>query len=78
MLDVLLQFRRYKVALATDVSHMYRAVLLPESQPDLHRFIWRNDPTKDLKHYRMNRLTFGVSASPFAANMAVKRNAINW
>ena len=34
MLDVLLRFRRYKVALATDVSQMYRAMLLPESQWD--------------------------------------------
>ena len=29
-----------------------------------------------LKDYRMTRLTFGVSPSPFAANMAVKQNAI--
>ena len=26
----------------------------------------------------MNRLTFGVSASPFEADMAVKRKAIDW
>ena len=28
-----------------------------------------------LKDYRMTRITFGVSASCFAANMAVKKNA---
>ena len=78
MLDVLLRFRRYKVALAADVNRMYPAVLLSESQRDLHPVIWRNHSTKDLKEYRMNRLTFGVSASPFAANMAVKRKAIDW
>ena len=26
----------------------------------------------------MNTLTFGVSASAFAANMAIKRNALDW
>ena len=78
MLDVLMRFRRYKIALATDVSRMYRAVLLPNSQRDIHRFVWRDDSTKDLKDYRMNRMTFGVSASPFAANMAVKHYAIDW
>ena len=30
------------------------------------------------KNYRMTRLTFGVSASSFAANMAVKQNAIDF
>ena len=28
LIDVLLRYRRYKVALATDVSRIYRAVLL--------------------------------------------------
>ena len=32
LIDVLLRFRQYKVALTTDVSKMYRAVLLDESQ----------------------------------------------
>ena len=57
---------------------MYRAVLLLESQRDLDRFIWRNDLSKDLQDYRMNTLTFGVSASPFTAIMALKCNATVW
>ena len=32
------------------------------------------DPLRD---YRMTRVTFGVSASSFAANMAVKQNALD-
>ena len=52
-------------------------VLLPESQlRDLHRFVWRRNEHDTLKDYRMTRLTFGVSASSFAVNMAVKQNAI--
>ena len=42
---------------------------------DLHRFVWRKDPKESLKDYRMTRITFGVSASSFAANMSVKQNA---
>jgi len=33
------------------------------------------DPLCD---YRMTRVTFGVSASSFAANMAVKQNALDF
>ena len=75
LIDVLLRFRNFRIAMTTDVSRMYCAVLLPEEQRNLHRFIWRDDPTEPLKEYRMTRLTFGVSASSFTANMAVKRNA---
>ena len=77
LVDVLLRFRRHKIALVADVSKMYRAVLLPDYQRDLHRFVWRDSPDEPLVDYRMKRLTFGVSASSFAANMAVRQNALN-
>ena len=51
---------------------MYRAIELVDEDKDLHRFVWRNSSTKD---YRMTRITFGVSASSFIANMCVKQNA---
>ena len=57
---------------------MYRAVELVPSDRDLHRFVWRTDPNQPLRDYRMTRVTFGVSASSFAANMALKQNAIDY
>ena len=77
LIDVLLRFRLYPVALTADVSKMYRAVELTEDDKDLHRFVWRSHQDDVLKDYRMMRVTFGVSASSFAANMALKQNAIN-
>ena len=75
LVDVLMRFRLHRVALTTDVSRMYRAIALCPSDRDLHRFIWRRDPSDTLKDYRMTRITFGVSASSFIANMCVKQNA---
>ena len=77
LIDVLLRFRSYRVAITADVSKMYRAVELARNDKDLHRFVWRSNPTEVLKDYRMTRVTFGVSASSFAANMAVKQNALD-
>ncbi len=74
-LDVLLRFRLYPVALTADISKMYRAIELTHTDKDLHRFVWRSHPKEPLKDYHMTRVTFGVSASSFAANMAVKQNA---
>ncbi len=77
LIDVLLQFRFHRIALTADVSKMYRAVELTQSDRDLHRFVWRSTPTDNLTDYRMTRVMFGVSASSFAANMSVKQNALN-
>ena len=76
LIDVLLRFRMYRIALTADVSKMYRAIKLVPSDRDFHRFVWRSEPSQTLKDYRMTRATFGVSASCFAANMAVKQNAM--
>ena len=44
--------------------------MLVPSDHDLHRFVWRKSLKDSLYDYRMTRVTFGVSASSFAANMA--------
>ena len=44
LIDVLLRFRRYRIALTTDVSKMYRAIELVPADRDLHRFVWRKSP----------------------------------
>ena len=77
LVDVLLRFRTHPVALTADVSKMYRAVELVDDDKDFHRFVWRSDPKDCLVDYRMTRVTFGVAAFSFAANMAVNQNAID-
>lgn len=57
---------------------MYRAAELTESDGDIHRFVWRRTPDAPLQDYRMTRVTSGVPASTFAANMSVKQNALNF
>ena len=78
LIDVLLRFRRHRVALTTDVSRMYREVFIPLSQRDLHRLVWRSRTNHPLHDFRITRLTFGVSVSSFAANMAMKQNPLDF
>ena len=80
LVDVLLRFRQFRIVLTSDASRMYRAVRIPDNQNDLHRFLWREDPEESVMEYtcRMNRLTFGVCASSFAANMPLRQKAINY
>ena len=65
--NLLLKFRTYPIALNADVSKMYREVLLSPQDRDLHRFVWRSSPEQPVSDFRMTRVTFGVSASPYLA-----------
>ena len=76
LIDVL-QFWQHHVAVTADVSYMYGAVELALADHDLCRFVWRSNSKEVLKDCRMTRITFSVSALSFAANMAVKQNAID-
>ena len=57
---------------------MYRAILLAEPDKDLHRFVWYSSPHEQLRDYHITRITFGVLASSFIANMCIKQNAIDF
>ena len=75
LFDVLLRFRQHRISITADISRMYRAVLLHPTDKNLHQFVWRSSTTQPLHNYRMTCLTFGVTVSSYAANMAVKQNA---
>ena len=75
--ETLIKFRSYNIALNADISKMYREIRLCPADKDLHRFVWREDPAAPLKDYRMTRVTFGVSASPFLAVRTLQQTAVD-
>ena len=73
--NILLKFRTYPIALNGDISKMFREIKLSPADKDLHRFIWRATPDQPLTDYRMTRVTFGVSASPYLAVRTLQKTA---
>ena len=63
------------MALSGDISKMYREVLLHPDDRSYHRFIWRSDSNLPWQDYQMNRVTFGVAASPFLAVKTLQQAA---
>ena len=78
LVGVLICFRSHRIALIADVSRMYRAIHLSDTDKDLHCFVWRSSPTAPLLEFRRTRVTFGVSSSSFVANMCVKQNTLDF
>ena len=72
---IIMKFRTYPVALSADISKMYRAIELSPKDRDLHRFLWRPTPDVPVQIYRMRRVTFGISASPYLAIRTLQKTA---
>lgn len=51
LIDVILRFRVYRVAITADISYMYRALYLAPEDKDLHRFVWRSKSTDPLRDF---------------------------
>ena len=53
LIDVLLCFRRYPVAIVCDIAEMYLRIELCPEDRSCHRFLWRN-LSAEKKHVNMN------------------------
>ena len=72
---ILIKFRTYRVAVSGDISKMYREVLLSHPDRQLHRFLWCPHPDLPVRDYCMDRVTFGVAASPYLAVRTLQQSA---
>ena len=75
ILDLLIRFRSYRVALMADVEKAFLMIAVDERDRDVLRFVWVDDVTKEepeLRTYRFTRVVFGVSSSPFLLNATVR------
>ena len=69
LVDVLLRFRRWRVAVTADISKVFLQIGLREADKDVHRFLWIHEGRKRVMRFR--RVTFGVSSSPFLLNATI-------
>jgi len=75
ILDLLLRFRSYRIALTADVEKAFLMIAIDDKDRDVLRFIWIDDITKnepELRVFRFARVVFGVSSSPFLLNATIK------
>ena len=76
--QILIRFRQYKVALSGDIGKMYREVILSQPDRQLHRFLWRETTDQPISSFCMNRVTFGVTSSPYVAVRALQQTAADF
>ena len=77
ILDIVLRFRAYRVAVAADVEKAFLMVSVCEEDRDALRFLWVDDVEKTSPVpvvMRFTRVVFGVSASPFLLNATINHH----
>ena len=77
IMDILLQFRIHRVAMAADIEKAFLMISVQEEDRDVLRFLWvkdLKDDVPDVTVLRFTRVVFGVSASPFLLNATIKHH----
>ena len=70
--EILLRFRRWKVAITADVEKAFLQISVSPGDRDVHRFLWNLDG--EVRHMRFRRVPFGNCSSPFLLNATVKHH----
>ncbi|XP_040164709.1 uncharacterized protein LOC120901069 [Anopheles arabiensis] len=67
LLDIILRFRTYKVAVVGDIAKMYRQVLLHPNDRKFVRICFRFSPHSPIEYFELNTVTYGLAPSSFLA-----------
>ncbi|XP_076660747.1 uncharacterized protein LOC143364135 [Halictus rubicundus] len=67
LMDVLLRWRRHKIAFLADVEKMYRQIQIHPDDRDFQRILWRDNPEDKILVYHLTTVTYGLTCAPFLA-----------
>ncbi|XP_030382450.1 uncharacterized protein LOC115629971 [Scaptodrosophila lebanonensis] len=77
---VLIRFRCHRIAIVADIEKAFLQISIDESDRDYHRFFWYasvasiGTPYPKIAEYRMTRVTFGVTCSPFLLTSTIQQH----
>ncbi|XP_062538699.1 uncharacterized protein LOC134206974 [Armigeres subalbatus] len=77
LFNLLLRFRKHKLALVCDVEKMYLQVLVHHEDRSLMRFVYRFSTSDPISTYEFQQVTFGLSSSSFLAIITLRQLAFD-
>lgn len=72
---LVMRWRCFPISLCADIVKMYRQVRVADEDADFQRILWRESPSDELRHFRLLRVTFGMSSAPYLAVRALQQLA---
>lgn len=77
LFEIILRFRKHKFVFCSDISKMYRQILVQPKQTNLQRIFWRFDQNEPVNEYNLLTVTYGTSCAPYLATRCLKQLAID-
>ena len=77
LVDILIRFGAYKVAVASDIKQAFLNVSVNENERNFLRFLWFDDVTSNAPNvvaYRYTRVIFGMNSSQFLLSAAIMKH----
>ncbi|XP_055522862.1 uncharacterized protein LOC129717042 [Wyeomyia smithii] len=75
LLSIVLQFRKFPVALVADIEKMYRQVLIHPEDTPYQRILWRFNESDPIQTYELLTVTYGLAPSSFLATRTLQQLA---
>ncbi|XP_046811762.1 uncharacterized protein LOC124421041 [Lucilia cuprina] len=74
---IILNFRKYRIGICSDIEKMYRQVLIHPDDRKYQCVLWRDCSERTINEYHLNTVTYGTSAAPFLAIRTLHQIAID-
>lgn len=75
LFTILLRFRTFIYVITTDITQMYRQVLIDKTQIYLQMIFWRSDPKDEIALYALLTVIFGSASAAFLAIASIRKIA---
>lgn len=75
LVNIILRFRRFAVALSADVEKMFRQVQVDPRHRCWQQILWRESPDEPIQTYQLTTVTYGMACGPYNAIRAMQQCA---
>ncbi|XP_050534989.1 uncharacterized protein LOC126902010 [Daktulosphaira vitifoliae] len=75
LMCILARFRTYKYAFSSDITKMYRQIIVAEQDRKWQKILWRSKPSEKIEEYHLNTLTYGTSHASYVATACLEKLA---
>lgn len=78
LFSIVLRWRLFRYVIGSDIKMMYRQIIVHPHDRQYQQIVWRNNEQQPIKIYELNRVTFGITCSPYLATRCLVELAHNY
>lgn len=71
LVEILMNFRLYKIGVTADIEKMYRQIWIHEDDRKYQKILWRSDEKDPIGVYQLKTVTYGHACAPHCAIRAL-------